>query len=174
MRIANADGRLVIVTGEAGHEIAYDVEKNSGGQFSADPQGIYDAWGAFRAWAEAGQFIDGTPVRPEALGSPAPAPRLAPQAMAGSPPLAPPRSQTAQFPQRAAPVPKAGGGRTRLPHMPWRFAAVRLLLAREFLNGRGKPVADIRNGAGRIYCRRGPLSTGPGLRRLPQPGTRPG
>ena len=71
MRIANADGRLVIVTGDAGHEIAYDVEKNSGGQFSADPQAIYDVWGAFTAWAQAGQFIDGTPVRREELGSPA-------------------------------------------------------------------------------------------------------
>ena len=75
MRVGNLDGRLVIVTGEAGHEIGYDVEKSSGGQFSADPQAVYDVWGAFTAWAAAGQFTDGTPVRPEALGSPAPAPR---------------------------------------------------------------------------------------------------
>ena len=77
MRVANLDGRLVIVTGEAGHEIGYDVEKSSGGQFSADPQAVYDVWGAFTAWAAAGQFTDGAPVRPEALGSPAPAPRQA-------------------------------------------------------------------------------------------------
>ena len=75
MRVANLDGRLVIVTGEAGHEIGYDVEKSSGGQFSADPQAVYDVWGAFTAWAVAGQFTDGAPVRLEALGSPAPAPR---------------------------------------------------------------------------------------------------
>ena len=75
MRVANLDGRLVIVTGEAGQEIGYDVEKSSGGQFSADPQAVYDVWGAFTTWAAAGQFTDGTPVRPEALGSPAPAPR---------------------------------------------------------------------------------------------------
>ena len=75
MRVANLDGRLVIVTGEAGHEIGYDVEKSSGGQFSADPQAVYDVWGAFTTWAAAGQFTDATPVRPEALGSPAPAPR---------------------------------------------------------------------------------------------------
>ena len=75
MRVANLDGRLVIVTGEAGHEIGYDVEKSSGGQFSADPQAVYDVWGAFTSWAAAGQFTDGTPVAPEALGSPAPAPR---------------------------------------------------------------------------------------------------
>ena len=49
MRVANLDGRLVIVTGEAGHEIGYDVEKSSGGQFSADPQAVYDVWGAFTA-----------------------------------------------------------------------------------------------------------------------------
>jgi 2,4-diketo-3-deoxy-L-fuconate hydrolase len=75
VRIANAGERLVIVTGEANHEVAYDVEKNSGGQFSADPQAVYDVWGTFTAWAAAGQFVDGTPVRPESLGSPAPAPR---------------------------------------------------------------------------------------------------
>ena len=75
MRVANLDGRLVIVTGEAGHEIGYDVEKSSGGQFSADPQAVYDVWGAFTAWAAAGQLTDGAPVRPEALGSPVPAPR---------------------------------------------------------------------------------------------------
>ena len=40
MRIANLDGRLVIVTGDAGHETGYDVEKNSGGRFRADPQAI--------------------------------------------------------------------------------------------------------------------------------------
>ena len=75
MRVGNLDGRLVVVAGEPGHEIGYDVEKSSGGQFSADPQAVYDVWGAFTAWAAAAQFTDGTPVRPEALGSPAPAPR---------------------------------------------------------------------------------------------------
>jgi 2-keto-4-pentenoate hydratase/2-oxohepta-3-ene-1,7-dioic acid hydratase in catechol pathway len=74
MRVANLDGRLVIVTGEAGHEIGYDVEKSSGGQFSSDPQAVYDVWGAFTTWAAAGQFTDGTPVLTDALGSPAPAP----------------------------------------------------------------------------------------------------
>ena len=58
MRVANLDGRLVIVTGEAGHEIGYDVEKSSGGQFSADPQAVYDVWGAFTTWAAAGQFTE--------------------------------------------------------------------------------------------------------------------
>jgi hypothetical protein len=33
MRIANLAGRLVVLTGDAGHEIARDVEKNSSGRF---------------------------------------------------------------------------------------------------------------------------------------------
>ena len=41
MRIANLSGRLVVITGDAGNEIAYDVEKNSSGQFGAAPQAIY-------------------------------------------------------------------------------------------------------------------------------------
>jgi 2,4-diketo-3-deoxy-L-fuconate hydrolase len=75
MRVANLDGRLVIVTGDAGHEIAYDVEKNSGGQFRADPQAIYDEWDAFTAWAASARYQDGAAFRPEALRSPVPAPR---------------------------------------------------------------------------------------------------
>jgi 2,4-diketo-3-deoxy-L-fuconate hydrolase len=75
MRIANLDGRLVIVTGDPGHELAYDVEKNSGGQFRADPQAVYGEWDAFTTWAATARWQDGTACRPEALGSPAPAPR---------------------------------------------------------------------------------------------------
>jgi len=75
MRIANLDGRLVIVTGDAGRETGYDVEKNSGGRFHADPQAIYDEWDSFTTWAAAAALQDGAAVRPEALGSPAPVPR---------------------------------------------------------------------------------------------------
>ena len=59
MRIANLDGRLVIVTGDAGHETGYDVEKNSGGRFRADPQAIYDEWDSFTMWAAAAALQDG-------------------------------------------------------------------------------------------------------------------
>jgi hypothetical protein len=45
MRIANYEGRLVVVTGGKGHEIAHDVEKNSGGRFGPEPQAIYEDWG---------------------------------------------------------------------------------------------------------------------------------
>lgn len=75
MRIANAKGRLVVVTGDAGSEIAYDVEKNSSGRFGADPQAIYDDWDAFTGWAASARWEGGLPVRPDSLGSPAPAPR---------------------------------------------------------------------------------------------------
>jgi 2,4-didehydro-3-deoxy-L-rhamnonate hydrolase len=75
MRIANAAGRLVVVTGDPGREIACDVEKASGGRFGADPQAVYDEWGAFTQWAATASFENGEPVRPEALGSPSPSPR---------------------------------------------------------------------------------------------------
>jgi 2,4-didehydro-3-deoxy-L-rhamnonate hydrolase len=75
MRIANAEDRLVIVTGEPGHELAFDVEKASGGQFGPDPQDIYEEWDAFTQWAATARLGTGVPVRLDALGSPAPAPR---------------------------------------------------------------------------------------------------
>jgi 2,4-didehydro-3-deoxy-L-rhamnonate hydrolase len=75
MRIANAAGRLVIVTGDPGRELACDVEKASEGRFGADPQAIYDEWAAFTQWAAAASFETGEPVQVEALGSPAPSPR---------------------------------------------------------------------------------------------------
>ena len=51
MRIANHEGRLVVVTGEPGHELAHDVEKNSSGRFGPEPQAIYEDWDAFTGWA---------------------------------------------------------------------------------------------------------------------------
>lgn len=75
MRIANVEGRLVIVTGDPGRELACDVEKASGGRFGPEPQAVYDEWDAFAQWAAAASLEAGVPVRPEALGSPAPAPR---------------------------------------------------------------------------------------------------
>jgi 2,4-didehydro-3-deoxy-L-rhamnonate hydrolase len=75
MRIANLDGRLVIVTGPPGEETAHDVEKGSGGRFGADPQAIYEDWAAFTAWAATAEWGEGAPFAPESLGAPAPAPR---------------------------------------------------------------------------------------------------
>ncbi len=75
MRIANYEGRLVVVTGGEGHEIAHDVEKNSGGRFGPEPQAIYEDWDAFTGWAAGARWEGGAPVRPNGLGSPVPAPR---------------------------------------------------------------------------------------------------
>ncbi len=75
MRIANLSGRLVVLTGDAGHEIAYDVEKNSSGRFGADPQAIYETWDSFTAWAAGARWEDGLPLQATNLGPPVPAPR---------------------------------------------------------------------------------------------------
>jgi 2,4-diketo-3-deoxy-L-fuconate hydrolase len=64
MRIANYEGRLVVVAGEAGHEIAHDVEKNSDGRFGPGPQAIYEDWDAFTGWVASARFQGGMPVRP--------------------------------------------------------------------------------------------------------------
>lgn len=47
MRIANLDGRLVLLTEDG----AIDVERASQGRFGSDPQAIYTVWDDFRAWA---------------------------------------------------------------------------------------------------------------------------
>jgi 2-keto-4-pentenoate hydratase/2-oxohepta-3-ene-1,7-dioic acid hydratase in catechol pathway len=75
MRIANLDGRLVVVTGAPGREIAHDVEKSSGGRLTADPQAVYDDWPAFIDWAATAEWSEGVTLAPESLGPPVPAPR---------------------------------------------------------------------------------------------------
>ena len=70
MRIGNLDGRLVILT-DAG---AIDVERASGGQFGPGPQGVYERWAEFTAWAATARGSE-EPYDKELLGAPAPAPR---------------------------------------------------------------------------------------------------
>lgn len=76
MRIANDDGRLTIVD-EFG---SLDVERASGGQFSASPQAIYDRWEEFVHWSRSIDLVgaqgrsDQTPD-PVRLGPPVPCPR---------------------------------------------------------------------------------------------------
>ncbi len=70
MRIGNLDGRLVILT-DAG---AIDVERASGGQFGPGPQGVYERWADFTAWAGTARGSE-EPYEKELLGAPAPAPR---------------------------------------------------------------------------------------------------
>jgi len=70
MRIANHDGRLLIVTADGG----VDVETASGGTFSADPQAIYGRWDEFRAWAAEAELTPHHPVDVTTLGPPVPRP----------------------------------------------------------------------------------------------------
>jgi hypothetical protein len=85
MRIANYEGRLVVVTGGEGHEIAHDVEKNSGGRFGPEPQAIYEDWDAFTGWAADTRWEGGTgweggaPIRPNGPGRPRRSRRSAPR-----------------------------------------------------------------------------------------------
>jgi 2,4-diketo-3-deoxy-L-fuconate hydrolase len=69
MRIANLQGRLVIVKDDR----AIDVERASEGRFGSDPQAIFEAWDDFRAWA--GGADGGEPFEREQLGPPVPRPR---------------------------------------------------------------------------------------------------
>lgn len=71
MRIANLSGRLALIADGR----AVDVERASGGTFSADPQAVYEQWDAFRTWAAGTDLPEGTAFDPAELGSPAPAPR---------------------------------------------------------------------------------------------------
>lgn len=73
MRIASAAGRLVI----AQDDRWFDVEQASKGQFSADPQAIYDTWETFRIWASntLGALPDADAVDVEGDGFDVPVPR---------------------------------------------------------------------------------------------------
>ena len=75
MRIANLRDRLVVIAGDAGHELAYDVEKISGGRFDADPQAVYAEWRAFTTWAASVEWKGGDRFDVHDLGSPVPRPR---------------------------------------------------------------------------------------------------
>ena len=69
MKLANHDGRAVLVFGD---EIA-DVETSSERRFGPDPMALFDEWDAFREFAKAVTTTTG-PVLPAALRSPVPRP----------------------------------------------------------------------------------------------------
>lgn len=71
MRIANAAGRLVLLTPDG---LGVDVEAASNGRFGADPQAVYDRWTEFRDWAATAAFDAAVPVPQENLGAVAPRP----------------------------------------------------------------------------------------------------
>lgn len=70
MKIANLDGRSVIVLDEG----VADVSTASGGRFGPDPMGLFDVWDAFVDWARG---VDDTtaPLDESMLGNPVPFPR---------------------------------------------------------------------------------------------------
>ncbi|MCO8129403.1 fumarylacetoacetate hydrolase family protein [Acidimicrobiia bacterium EGI L10123] len=70
MKIANLDGRLVLVLDDA----VADVETASDGRFGPDPMGAFAEWEAFASWADG--VRDGTgPLDMSRLRCPVPAPR---------------------------------------------------------------------------------------------------
>ena len=69
MKLANHNGRLVLVVDDG----IVDIANASGGQFTADPQSIYEQWDELRAWS-----APSTPTGPldeAALLAPVPRPR---------------------------------------------------------------------------------------------------
>ncbi len=72
MRIANLNGRAVLLDGAGG---ALDIEKASDGRFPADPQAVFELWDELRDWASAYEGQADQTVVPEELGAPTPLPR---------------------------------------------------------------------------------------------------
>ncbi|GAB3308372.1 fumarylacetoacetate hydrolase [Epidermidibacterium keratini] len=72
MLIANVNGRLHLM---ASQSEGIDVEQASDGQFSADPQAIYERWDEFRDWASGADLGGAVAVDPADIDAPTPAPR---------------------------------------------------------------------------------------------------
>ena len=72
MRLANVDGRAVLLTAD---DRGIDVATASEHKFGPDPAGIYQEWDGFRAWADG--LSDGVEIKVTRaqLRSPSPAPR---------------------------------------------------------------------------------------------------
>lgn len=71
MRIANLDGRLVLVH----NDHAIDVENASRGKFAADPQAIFARWDEFAEWYPAADLNEAMVFDHTRLNSPSPRPR---------------------------------------------------------------------------------------------------
>ncbi|WP_256839461.1 fumarylacetoacetate hydrolase family protein [Ornithinimicrobium faecis] len=70
MRIANLEGRAVLVDGDR----ALDIERASDGQFGPDLQPLLEDWAEFAAWAGTQDASAGEPFDAEQLGPPVPRP----------------------------------------------------------------------------------------------------
>jgi 2-keto-4-pentenoate hydratase/2-oxohepta-3-ene-1,7-dioic acid hydratase in catechol pathway len=71
VRLANLDGRAVLVLDDGR---GADVHTASAGEFGPDPQGVYDRWEDFRAWAVTARPSPDVVLAPAALGAPSPLP----------------------------------------------------------------------------------------------------
>ncbi|MFI1988505.1 fumarylacetoacetate hydrolase family protein [Actinoplanes sp. NPDC020271] len=71
MRFGTLSGRLVVVDGDR----ALDVEKHSGGRFSADANTTLARFTEFAAWAATADFAEAVPFAADELGAPSPRPR---------------------------------------------------------------------------------------------------
>ena len=75
MRIANLDGRLVLLDPDRPGSLAgLDVAETSGGRFDPEPQAIYERWAEFRTWVPSASFSEAVAVDRSALGPVAPRP----------------------------------------------------------------------------------------------------
>jgi 2,4-diketo-3-deoxy-L-fuconate hydrolase len=74
MRIANLDGRLVLLEPGADPDEPRGIDAAHAGWSDPDPQAVYGRWAEFREWAAAAPFADATPVDPDALGPVTPRP----------------------------------------------------------------------------------------------------
>jgi 2,4-didehydro-3-deoxy-L-rhamnonate hydrolase len=70
MRVANLNGRLVLLDGDR----ALDVATASSGAFGPDPQTAYVSWESFAGWARGADFAQAVPFDAAQLGPPVPAP----------------------------------------------------------------------------------------------------
>jgi 2,4-didehydro-3-deoxy-L-rhamnonate hydrolase len=70
MKFANRDGRAVVGNDEA----LIDVERASGGRFSAEPARLYEDWNAVLDWARGLDLNSGEPYDLKELGAPSPRP----------------------------------------------------------------------------------------------------
>lgn len=75
MKIANLNGRAVLVDGPTAGARATDIAVASDGRFGPDPQSLFEDWEAFVAWARSVALEGGEAFDHEALGAPVPAPR---------------------------------------------------------------------------------------------------
>lgn len=72
MRLANVDGRAVVLTAD---DRGFDIEMASDGKFGPDLQSVFEDWDGFRAWMDAAPQGTEVTFDRSQLGSPSPAPR---------------------------------------------------------------------------------------------------